>query len=92
MLWELEKLETFSKEDIYTAFKELSNKLDMKMKLLTAPLYVAISGREVSTPLFDTMAILGSDVSRMRIRRAMDSLGGLSGKQLKKLEKEYGNF
>jgi len=92
VLWELEKLESFNKEDIYTTFKELSKKLDMKMKLLTAPLYVAISGREVSTPLFDTMAILGSDVSRMRIRRAMDSLGGLSGKRLKKLEKEYENF
>jgi glutamyl-tRNA synthetase len=89
VLWELEGLEDFSKDVIYGTFRDISEKLGLKMKQLTAPLYVAISGKTVSTPLFDTMAILGSDVTRMRIRRAMEELGGLSGKQLKKLEKEY---
>lgn len=89
VLWELESLPAFGKDQIYGMFKRLSESLGMKLKHLTAPLYVAISGREVSTPLFDTMEILGSDVTRMRIRSAMDELGGLSGKQLKKLEKKY---
>lgn len=89
VLWELENLREFSKESIYGTFRGLSEKLDLKMKTLTAPLYIAISGKAVSTPLFDTMAILGSDVTRMRIRKAMDELGGLSGKQLRKLEKKY---
>lgn len=88
-LWELEALPVFDKDRIYSLFRELSGSLGMKLKDLTAPLYVAITGREVSTPLFDTMEILGSDVTRMRIRNAIDSLGGLSGKQLKRLEKRY---
>ncbi len=79
----------FSKERIYESFKKVADKLDIKMKYLTQPFYVAMSGKKVSTPLFDTMEILGSDMSRMRIRDAMDELGGLSKKAMKKLEKQY---
>ncbi len=89
VLWGMEDMTDFDKDVIYNAFKELSEKLHLKLKHLTSPLYVAITGKAVSTPLFDTMAILGSDVTRVRIRRAMDALGGLSKKKLKKLEKKY---
>ncbi len=92
ILWELEKLDRFTKESIYLLFKEFSEKLDIKLKYLTQPLYIAISGKAVSTPLFDTMEILGSDISRMRIRSAMEELGNLSGKKLKKLEKKYNSL
>jgi glutamyl-tRNA synthetase len=92
ILWELEKLDRFTKESIYLLFKEFSEKLDIKLKYLTQPLYIAISGKTVSTPLFDTMEILGSDISRMRIRCAMEELGNLSGKKLKKLEKKYNSL
>jgi glutamyl-tRNA synthetase len=92
ILWELEKLDSFSKENIYVLFKNLSEKLDIKLKYLTQPLYIAISGKAVSTPLFDTMEILGSDIIRMRIRCAMEELGSLSGKKLKKLEKKYNSL
>ncbi len=89
VLWELEAMKSFSKECIYESFKKVADKLDIKMKHLTQPFYVAMSGKKVSTPLFDTMEILGSDMSRMRIRYAMDELGGLSKKAMKKLEKRY---
>ncbi len=89
VLWELERLTPFDKDTIYRMFRKLSDRTGIKLKKLTAPLYVAVSGKTVSTPLFDTMEILGSDVTRMRIRKAMERLGGLSGKRLKKLEKEY---
>ena len=92
ILWELEKLENFSKESIYLLFKDLSGKLDIKLKYLTQPLYIAISGKAVSTPLFDTMEILGSDISRTRIRYAMEELGDLSKKKLKLLEKKYSSL
>lgn len=92
ILWELEKLDCFTKESIYVLFKVLSEKFDIKLKYLTQPLYIAISGKTVSTPLFDTMEILGSDISRMRIRNAIEELGNLSGKKLKKLEKKYNSL
>ncbi|MEN8208179.1 MAG: glutamate--tRNA ligase, partial [Candidatus Fermentibacteria bacterium] len=92
ILWELEKLDSFGKENIYLLFKELSEKLDIKLKHLTQPLYIAISGKTVSTPLFDTMEILGSDMTRSRIRYAMEELGDLSKKKLKLLEKKYSSL
>ena len=51
------------------------------------PIFMAISGRSVSLPIFDSMAILGRDLSIDRMRSAMDCLG-ISGKMKKKLEKE----
>jgi glutamyl-tRNA synthetase len=89
VIWELEKLSGFTASDLEGLFRSAAEEQGMKLKLLTAPFYVVMSGKRVSTPLFDTMAILGSDVSRMRIRYAIDALGGLSGKRLKALEKSY---
>ena len=53
-----------------------------------APVFVAVSGRAVSLPLFDSMVFLGSDITRMRLREALTALG-VSGKQRKRLEKSY---
>ena len=54
---------------------------------------MAISGSSVSLPLFDSLNLLGPDLTRTRIRIALDKLAsdgvGLSKKGLKKLEKEY---
>ena len=46
-------------------------------------------GPTVSLPLFDSMAMLGADLTRMRIRDAIDVLGGVSKKLAKKWEKEF---
>ena len=35
------------------------------------------------------MEILGPDLTRMRLRRAIERLGGISGKKLKALQKRY---
>jgi len=48
-----------------------------------------LSGKPVSPPLFDSMVIIGPDMTRARIKHGIDVLGGVSKKQNKKLEKEY---
>ena len=63
--------------------RELADKLDVKLRDFLTPFYVAMSGEKASTPLFQSMEILGSDMSRMRIRRAIEILGGISSKKLK---------
>jgi len=35
------------------------------------------------------MVVLGPDMTRARLRHALNTLGGVSKKKLKKLEKEY---
>jgi len=88
-IWELEKVSDFSPANIEAKFGELAEKFDVKLRDLNLPFYVALSGSPVWTPLYDSMSILGPDMVRMRLRRAIDALGGLSAKKMKKLDKEY---
>ena len=89
LIWELEGLKEFTAERLETLFRRLSGRLGLKLRDLTAPCFTALSGRSVWTPLFGSMEILGADMVRMRLRRAVDLLGGLGRKKLEALEKEY---
>ncbi len=88
-IWRLEALERFNAESIQTALRGLADQLELKMRDFTRPFYVAMSGRAASTPLFETMEIVGPDLTRSRLRAAIEALGGVSGKATKKLEKRY---
>ena len=59
----------------------------MKLRKFTRPLYVAISGSAVINPtLRFTMVLLGSAMTRMRLRRARTALGGVTRRREKELE------
>ncbi len=88
-VWELERVRVFNAESVGACLRHVADILEMKLRDLTAPLYVAITGSTSSTPLFGSMEVLGPDVSRMRIRRAIMALGGMSNKKAKKLDKRY---
>lgn len=88
-LWKLEKAGEWNSTSISYILKEVAELFELKLKALTGPLYGAICGSKIAPPLFDSMEVLGSDLCRTRINTAMDVLGGLSGKKLKKLEKKY---
>jgi glutamyl-tRNA synthetase len=40
---------------------------------------VAVTGRAATPPLFDTMAVLGKEVCRRRLRRAVETLRTTKG-------------
>lgn len=88
-VWLFDDLPRFDEPSIEGVFRALSDKLDVKLRDLTRPFYVAISGSKASTPLFGSMALLGRDLSRTRLRHAIELLGGVSAKKTKALEKEY---
>jgi len=88
-VWELERQGELTTEDVETMFKSLSEKTGIKLRDLTRPFYVAISGSKASTPLYDSLALLGSDMVRMRLRRAVDALGQVTQAMLADWEKQY---
>ena len=88
VLWVLEREQTFTAEVIQGQFRRLSEALGISLRDLTRPFYVAMSGETASLPLFQSMEILGPDLVRARIRRAIEALGGISGKRMKKLQKQ----
>jgi len=88
-LWRLEQISNWESAVLQGMCRELSDAMEIKIRDLLAPLFVAISGRQVAPPLFDSMAILGPDMTRARVRHAINVLGGVSKKQAKKLESEF---
>ncbi len=88
-VWMFDELSSFDAKSIEGVLRSLSEKLDIKLRDLTRPFYVAITGSKASTPLFDSIALLGRDLTRTRLREAIELLGGLSTKKTKALEKEY---
>ena len=91
-IWELESLRTWQRDDIFSALKALADAMEIKMKDFLAPLFVSISGSTSSFSVMDAMVLLGSDLSRARIRESIDVLGGAGKKVLKKYESEHKNL
>lgn len=88
-LWQLEAERDWTKERIEARLFELGKQLDVKIRDLLYGFFIAIAGTSASFSVFDSMTILGPDMSRARLRHAIQVLGGVSKKGLKKLEKEY---
>ena len=89
-LWRLEALRTWERDEIFTTLKTLAGELDIKLKDFLAPLFIAIAGTTASFSVMDSMVLLGPDMSRARLRHALNvRVGELGKKQMKKLDKAY---
>ena len=76
----------WQRDALHAACRANAERMQLKMGDFLFPLFVAVSGRPVALPLFDSMAVLGRELTLARLRDAMDVLG-VSGKRLKRLEK-----
>lgn len=88
-LWRLEALRHWQRDNIFAQIKQLADAMNIKLKDFLAPVFVAIAGTTASISVMDSMTILGPDLSRARLRHAIEVLGGVSKKKMKKLEKSY---
>jgi glutamyl-tRNA synthetase len=70
----LEKLPVFDEESLETILRPLAEELGLKTGQLFGTLRVAVTGRLVSPPLFQTMAALGRERCLRRIVEAMSRL------------------
>jgi glutamyl-tRNA synthetase len=67
----LEALDSWSTESIESALRSaLIDGLGLKPKVAFGPVRVAITGRRISPPLFESLEILGPDVALARLRAA----------------------
>lgn len=88
-LWKLEALRSWEKDKIFAEMKSLAQAMDVKPKDFFAPLFVAVAGTTASVSVFDSMTILGPDMTRARLRHAVNVVGGPSKKETKRWEKEF---
>ncbi|MCB1213351.1 MAG: glutamate--tRNA ligase [Chlamydiia bacterium] len=89
-LWELDA-RGWERNDVYDASKKVAEIFEIHHKKSLMPLlFAAIMGKLQGPPLFDSVTILGRHLTRARLYRAMEFLGGLSKKALHDLEKGWG--
>ena len=86
--WQLESLPEWSEENIYKVLKGLAANFEIKLKDFMQPFFVAIAGSTSSTPVMNSMFVIGADMTLARLRHATEVLGGLGKKKLKKLEEK----
>jgi glutamyl-tRNA synthetase len=65
---------TFEAHDMETALRPLIEELKLKPNQVFGPIRAAVTGRSVSPPLFESMAIIGRDICLARIARAAATL------------------
>ena len=88
-LWKLEAQRHWAKEAIFDDIKSLAQAMDIKLGDFMQPIFVAIAGTPNSWSVMDSMALLGPDMTRARLRHALNILEGFSKKETKRVEKEY---
>jgi glutamyl-tRNA synthetase len=88
-LWHLEALIEWNRESVESVLQSLATSLGLNIRDLLFPLFIAITGKGVSISVIESIAILGLDISRARLRNGITVLGGVSKKLAKNLEKEY---
>jgi len=82
----------WDRDSLQAATRSLADAMALPMRDFLAPLFVAITGRAVALPLFDSMAYLGRDMVRSRLASALTALGGVSKKKAKRLERAYADL
>ena len=88
-MWRFDQLSAWETTLIEASLRESAELLEVKLRDFLASFYPALTGKKSATPLFDTMQVLGRDLTRARLRDAIEVLGGLSKKQEARWKKEF---
>lgn len=87
--WQMEEMEAWHRDHIEQDLVELAKKMEYPVRDFLFPLFITIAGTAVSTSVIDSIAVLGLDITRARLRYAIGILGGISKKETKRLQAEY---
>ncbi|MNL48268.1 Glutamate--tRNA ligase [compost metagenome] len=66
-------------EAIEAELRDIAERTGKKLRIVTPPLFVAVSGSSRSLPLFDSMALLGRSVVRQRLKMAIAVVATMVG-------------
>jgi glutamyl-tRNA synthetase len=71
LLEHLESLAIFDSGEIGTVINEFCKSHQLKMKDVLMPIRMMLCGKKISPPMFDTIAVLGKERCRVRLRAAI---------------------
>ena len=82
-LQQFDSMIEWNKDGVDATLRRTAEVLEVKLKDLIRPIYLAITGSAQGVPLFDAITHLGRDIIRERLRHAMELLGPASAKEVK---------
>ncbi|WGM40638.1 glutamate--tRNA ligase [Caulobacter sp. NIBR1757] len=78
-----DRLPAWTSAEVERILREVATVIDVKFKDFVRHMFIAITGRPQSLPLFQSMELLGRDICRERLREAIATLGGATEGQRK---------
>jgi glutamyl-tRNA synthetase len=87
--WAIETLPQWHRDRIEMLLMGMAERMELKIRDFLFPVFIAIAGTSVSTSVIDSIAVIGKDMTRARLRHAIEVLGGVSKKGAKRLESDY---
>jgi glutamyl-tRNA synthetase len=88
-LWDFEQLRIWNHDQISLVLSQLSTSMGYKLRDFMFPFFVAIAGSPSSTPVMESMGILGADLTFARLRQSVEVLGGLSKNEQSEWQKHW---
>ncbi|MEE2658418.1 MAG: glutamate--tRNA ligase [Candidatus Latescibacterota bacterium] len=88
-VWSLECVEPWSRDAVEVALRRIAEFWDWPIRDVTRPMYSAVMGQPVGPPLYESIVLLELDLTRTRLLAAMETLGGVSKKKARGLEKDW---
>ncbi|WP_207481316.1 glutamate--tRNA ligase [Arenibaculum pallidiluteum] len=80
-MWQFDALPAWELPAIERVLRDTGDRIGAKFRDAVRAFYIAITGSPGSTPLFDSMALLGRDICRERLRQALQTLGGVTSSE-----------
>lgn len=81
ILWELESLDSWEKNNIKNSIQKSADKLEIKISDAMPLIFASITGKSSSVSVLSGMEILGSTLTLFRLKNTLDFLGGVSKRE-----------
>lgn len=90
IMWEMEETNSWGRDGIHHASKKVAEAFGVNHKKSIMPLlFASIMGKAFGPPLFDSVEILGRHLTRARLLKSIQFLGGISKKKQDELRKAW---
>lgn len=90
MIWHMDESENWGSSGVNQASRDIAEIFGVHHKKVVMPLlFASIMGKNQGPPLFDSAAILGKDLTRVRLLNSIEFLGGISNKKMSHLKKAW---
>ena len=88
-VWALEEVLPWNAAGVEAAIQRVAQHWEWPVRDVTRPLFTAVMGKPVGPPLYESIALLDLDLTRTRLLKGIELLGGMSRRQERSLEKSW---